>query len=51
LTDARDQLDQIVQALLGAETVDQDALTGILGPRAEIEDKAHREGPAEEEQV
>lgn len=33
LTDARDQLDQLVKVLLQEETVDQDELTRSLGPR------------------
>ncbi len=33
LTGARDQLDQLVKVLLQEETVDQDELTRILGPR------------------
>jgi DNA-binding response OmpR family regulator len=33
LTDARTKLDQLVQALLHDETIDQDALADILGPR------------------
>jgi cell division protease FtsH len=35
LTSARDKLDQLVQALLKEETVDQDELTRVLGPRPE----------------
>jgi cell division protease FtsH len=35
LTNARERLDQLVQALLHEETVDQDTLARILGPRPE----------------
>jgi ATP-dependent Zn protease len=33
LTDARARLDQLAQALLHEETLDQNALTRLLGPR------------------
>jgi cell division protease FtsH len=33
LSDTRDQLDHLVEALLKEETIDQDTLTHILGPR------------------
>lgn len=33
LTGARDRLDELVKALLQEETIDQDDLTRILGPR------------------
>jgi cell division protease FtsH len=40
LTDARELLDHRAQALLQAETLDQHALTRILGPRpATVEEK------------
>jgi cell division protease FtsH len=35
LTDARDQLDRLVQVLLREETVNQDELAHVLGPRPE----------------
>jgi hypothetical protein len=40
LTDAREHLDQLAQALLQAETLGQAALVRLLGPRpAMAEDK------------
>lgn len=35
LTDARDRLDRLVDALLREETINEDEMVGILGPRAE----------------
>jgi cell division protease FtsH len=48
LTAGRGKLDQVVQALLSAETIDQDALAHILGPRAEGKEEADREAIAQE---
>ena len=40
LTDSRPRLDQLAAALLHDETVDQEALTRLLGPRAQPETEA-----------
>jgi ATP-dependent Zn protease len=36
LADARDNLDELVSILLQEETIDQDTLVQILGPRPEV---------------
>jgi len=36
LTSARDRLDRLVEALLHEETIDQDDMTRVLGPRPEL---------------
>jgi cell division protease FtsH len=41
LSDTRDQLDQLVQALLKEETIDQDTLAHILGPRLNSTEEVH----------
>jgi cell division protease FtsH len=53
LSDARELLDRLVDALLQEETIDRDALVQILGPRPETErgerhlQRAEQAGPAE----
>lgn len=42
LADTRERLDQLVSTLLQEETIDQDALVQILGPRPQaIEEVSH----------
>jgi cell division protease FtsH len=48
LTAGRGQLDQLVQALLHAETIDQDALGQVLGPRTESPEEVYQEASAQE---
>jgi cell division protease FtsH len=48
LTAGRGQLDQLVQALLHAETIDQDALGQVLGPRTESPEEVYEEASAQE---
>jgi ATP-dependent Zn protease len=43
LTDARDLLDRLVEALLHEETIDQDELARVLGPRPEPKMKVAQE--------
>jgi cell division protease FtsH len=46
LTAERGQLDKLVQALLHGETVDQDALVQVLGPRPGSEGRSDNDTPA-----
>jgi cell division protease FtsH len=47
LTDARDKLDRLVHALLQEETVDEETLAHVLGPRPEATMEAPLEAPHE----